>query len=80
MSKKADKKIRQIFRRDMRATLDQLSNQHFKDGPVFNKKPKLCPLWFWNWCVTLVCDANFLMRYRIYIKNNPIENHDSQEA
>ena len=61
-----------MFRRDMRGTLEQLTNQHFKDGPVFNKKPRFCPLWFWNWCVTLVCDANFLMRYRIHIKNNPI--------
>lgn len=68
MSKKQDKKVRQLFRRDIRTTLTELSEQHFKDGPVFNKKPKYCPLWFWNWCVKFTVDTAFLIRYRDYQK------------
>jgi len=72
MSAKTEKKIKQLYRRDIRDKVKEMADQHFKDGPVFNKRPKYCPLWFWNWCASFVCDIDFLIRYQIYLKNNPV--------
>lgn len=71
MSAKTEKKIKQLYRRDIREKVKEMSEIHIKDGPVFNKKPKYCPLWFWNWCVYFVCDLDFIVRYRLYKQNHP---------
>lgn len=68
---KQEKKLGQLYRRDMRAQVQAMAELHFKDGPVFKGKPKWCPLWLWNKTVMFVCDDLFIIRYQQYLRSHP---------
>lgn len=74
MSQKNDKKLRQMFRHDIKHRLQDLTDDYFGgDAPVFNKKPKYCPMWFWNFLTNLIVDNGFLIQYKLRQKNVTIE-------
>lgn len=75
MGHKNDKKIRQLFRREIKGNIKELSLQHYKDGPVFKVKHKYCPQWLWDKAVDLIMDEAFMIRYSMYLKQQN-ENRD----
>lgn len=64
MSSKQDKKLKQMFRRNIRGQLDQMTKEYFSDeAPIFKIKPKWCPQWLWSKLIALLMDESFLLQY-----------------
>ena len=69
MSSKQDKKLRQMFRKEIKGNIKELSEQHYKDGPIFKVKPRYCPQFIWDMATDLLMDEAFMIRYSLYLKN-----------
>lgn len=66
MGDHTDKKMRQMFRREIRKHLDQMTREYFmNDAPMFNTKPKWVPTKVWTWLVNFIVDRGFLIQYKI---------------
>lgn len=78
MSQKKEKKMRQLFRREIRSKVDELTIQHFKDGDVYKQKPKWCPAWLWSKIMHLIIDDVFYVKYENYKKQQG--NSDQQSS
>lgn len=59
------KKTRQLFRREIKATVAKLASDSFETGDLFNYKPKYMPVWLWEKLKTLVVNNNFRNNYEI---------------
>ena len=79
MGQKQDKKVRQMFRREIRDHIKELNEQHFKDGPVFKLKPKYVPQWLWDKLVYNLMDEGFLVRYSLYKKQQNENGNTTSE-
>lgn len=70
MSAKNEKKLRQMFRGEIKGRLEQLTDEYFGgDAPVFNPKPKHVPQKLWSWLRNIIIDKGFLIQYEIRQKN-----------
>lgn len=70
MSQKQEKKLRQMFRNDIKGRLEQLTDEYFGgDAPVFNPKPKYVPKWLWSKLTNIIIDKGFLIQYEIRQKS-----------
>ena len=70
MNEKADKKLRRMFRADIKEKLEKLTLEYFGgDAPVFNPKPKYCPEWLWSKLTNIIIDKGFKAQYEIRQKN-----------
>ena len=63
MGQKQTKKIRQLFRREIRDTVQKMASESFETGDLFNIKPKWCPLWLWEKLQAMVVNKNFRHNY-----------------
>lgn len=63
MSSKQSKKIRQMFRREIKGTVQQLTKDAFETGDLFNQKPKYLPKFIWEKLQALVVNNNFRKNY-----------------
>lgn len=66
MSGKQDKKIKQQYRRDMRAGVREIVDEFKKDvigNPPINQKPKYWPRFVWTWVVTKVVNQSFFDKW-----------------
>ena len=78
MSAKNDKKMRQMFRSEIRDRLEALTDEYFGGGaPVFNPKPRFCPVWLWKALTNFIIDRGFLLQYEIREKNKKAKPTDS---
>lgn len=64
MSNKTDKKIRQLFRSQIRERVEKLTDEYFGgDAPVFKNKPRYVPQWLWSKLTAIIIDRGFLIQY-----------------
>lgn len=70
MSGKQDKKIKQQYRRDMRAGVQEVIDEFKADiigNPPFHVKPRFLPRFVWSWVVKKVVNQSFFDKW--YGKN-----------
>lgn len=77
MSQKQEKKLRKMFREEIKDKIDDLTTQNFKHGEVYKNKPKWCPAWLWSKIVHLVIDDNFYIKYENWRKQQ-IDSDNTQ--
>jgi len=70
MSNKQDKKLRKMFRTQIRDDLAALTEKHTKevfnnDVPIFKPKPKYMPTKLWEYLKVLMLDDIFLYEYNL---------------
>jgi hypothetical protein len=72
MSGKLAKKIRQIYKRDVRGIVKEATANLNEDlmgkNPPLKAKPKYCPKWLWKWVVFKVINKDFFEKYYGEIK------------
>lgn len=78
MSAKNEKKLRQMFRTEIKGRVEQLTDEYFGgDAPVFNPKPKYCPQWLWSKLTNIIIDKGFLIQYENRQKNKKAKGSQS---
>lgn len=63
------KKMRQLFRREIRAYLHKLTEGVFNAGEMFKPKPKFMPLFIFEKLKKLVVNESFKLNYEKFTKN-----------
>jgi hypothetical protein len=52
MSSRFTKKLRQLHRREFRASVQKLAEEKMRFyGSIIKPKPRFIPLWLWKWCL-----------------------------
>lgn len=67
------KKTRQLYRRDMKSYVNDLTKEFRVDiigNPPVNKKPKYMPKKLWAWMVGLVINYSFFEKWYDYSKKD----------
>ena len=65
MSQKKHKKLKQLFRREIREKVREMTDEYFGQATVFKIKPNWCPQWIWSKCIAFVIDDSFMTKYEI---------------
>lgn len=68
MSAKNDKKMRKMFRNEIKGTLQKLTQDTYETGELYNNKPAWCPQWLWEKLKAIVVNEVFRTNYEIIQK------------